>query len=60
MGKYEYGRISKSKSWYVRLKEWKEIRDNKGDLQPYCRVLKIFRTPAECIKYIDWLKEHEK
>lgn len=60
MSKYEYGRISKSKKWYVRLKEWKCIRDNKGDLNPYCRILRIFRTPYECIKYIDWLKDHEK
>lgn len=60
MSKYQYGMISKSKKWYVRLKEWKAVYDHAGDLQPYCRVLKIFRTPKECIDYINWLVEHDK
>lgn len=60
MSKYQYGMISKSKNWYVRPKEWKAVYDNNGDLMKFCSVLKIFRTPVECIKYIEWLKEHEK
>ena len=60
MSKYQYGMISKSKKWYVRPKEWKAVYDNNGDLMKFCNVLKIFRTPVECIKYIEWLKEHEK
>lgn len=59
MSKYEYGRISQSDKWYVRLKEWKGSYDNKGDLLSFCRVLKLFRTPEECIRYIDWLKEKD-
>lgn len=60
MGKYQYGVISGTKNWYVRPKEWKASYDNKGDLQKFCRVLKIFRTPAECIRYINYLVEHGK
>lgn len=56
MSKYCYGRISKSKEWYVRLKEWKGLYDNMGDLLSFCRVLKRFDTPEQCIKYIDYLK----
>ena len=60
MSKYEYGKISRSKNWYVRMSEWKCIRDHAGDLNPYCRILKIFRTPKECVDYINWLKERDK
>lgn len=59
MSKYSYGKISKSNEWYVRLKEWKGSYDNKGDLLQFCRVIKIFRTPDECIKYIEWMKERD-
>lgn len=60
MSKYQYGMISKTNKWYVRLAEWKATYDHGGDLLPYCRVLKTFRTPKECIEYIKWLMDHEK
>lgn len=60
MSKYYYGKISGSNKFYVRLKEWKSVYDNMGDLQPFCRVLKLFDKPEECIRYIDWLKERDK
>lgn len=60
MSKYCYGKISKSNKWYVRLKEWKGYYDNMGDLQPFCRVIKTFRGPEECVRYIDYLKERDK
>lgn len=63
MSKYEYGRLSMRKkrdnNWYVRLKEWKSYKDERGDLQDWCRVIKTFRTPEECIKYIEWLNQNE-
>lgn len=59
MSKYCYGKISGSKKWYVRLKEWKGIYDNMGDLYSFCHVLKKFDTPEQCIKYIDYLKGND-
>ena len=57
MSKYCYGKISKSNKYYVRLKSWHTMTDEKGDLLPCCRVIKLFNYPKECVEYIEWLKK---
>ena len=53
MSKYCYGKISNSTKFYVRLKEWHTMTDEKGDLLPTCRVLKTFDRIDDAIAYID-------
>ena len=60
MSKYCYGKISNSTKYYVRLKEWHEITDCKGDLLQTCRVIKTFDRLDEVIKFIDYLKECDR
>ena len=60
MSKYCYGRISKSNLWYVRMSSWHKVFDNKGDLLPCARVIKLFDSSEKCRLYIDWLKNRDK
>ena len=60
MSKYCYGKISNSTKFYVRLKEWHTMTDEKGDLLPTCRVIKTFDRIDDVIVYIDYLKECDR
>lgn len=57
MSKYCYGKLSNSTKYYVRLKSWHTMTDEKGDLLPTCRVIKTFDRIDDAIAYIDYMKE---
>lgn len=58
MSKYCYGKMANG-GWFVRLASWKLILNEKGELLPFIRVLKKFRTQKECVDYINYLKKGE-
>lgn len=60
MSKYCYGKISNSTKYYVRLKSWHTMTDEKGDLLPICRVIKTFDRIGDVIAFINYLKECDK
>ena len=58
MSKYCYGKMANG-GWFVRLANWKLVTNEKGELLPFVRILKKFRTQKECVDYINYLKKGE-